>query len=165
MIHLSKQGNYIIKPVLIIIIWISSTLNFFGQTKESDQKYPVDSLRQWTSGLMDEISKKHPELYRYTDKEKFGFLIDSTQQSIQDSLTQLQYYRKLKPLFAKIGCLHTGIELPEKYKAYLYTNAVDQNKNFGHGTIPNHETAITFENWISKQDVELNYTIELINKK
>ncbi|WEK69867.1 MAG: S41 family peptidase [Candidatus Chryseobacterium colombiense] len=100
---------------------ISSALNVFGQTKQlkPDQKYPADSLRQWTSGLMNEISKKHPGFYRYTDKEKFGFLIDSTRQSIRDSLTQLQYYRKLKPLFAKIGCLHTGIELPEEYKAYL----------------------------------------------
>lgn len=124
MISLSKQGSYFIKPALIIILSISSTLNFFGQTKDLKpaQKYPADSLRLWTSGLMDEISKKHPGFYRYTDREKFGFLIDSTKQSIQDSLTQLQYYRKLKPLFAKIGCLHTGIELPEEYKAYLNTS-------------------------------------------
>lgn len=121
MIHLSKQENYFIKPVLIIMLLIISTLNLFGQTKEfkPEQKYPADSLRQWTSGLMDEITKKHPGFYRYTDKEKFGFLIDSTRQSIQDSLTQLQYYRKLKPLFAKIGCLHTGIELPEESKTYI----------------------------------------------
>jgi Periplasmic protease len=124
MTDLSKQENYSIKTVLIIIIWISSTLNVFGQTKalKPDQKYPADSLRRWTTGLMDEISKKHPGFYRYTDKEKFGLLIDSTRQSIQDSLTQLQYYRKLKPLFAKIGCLHTGIELPEESKTYLNTS-------------------------------------------
>ncbi len=99
------------------------TQSFFGQAKELklDQKYPADSLRQWTSGLMDEVSKKHPGFYRYTDKEKFGLLIDSTRQSIKDSLTQLEYYRKLKPLFAKIGCLHTGIELPEESKIYLNT--------------------------------------------
>jgi len=65
-------------------------------------------------------------------------------------------------LFAKIGCLHTGIELLEEYKAYLYTNAVDQNKNFGRGTISNYETATTFENWIGNKDVELDYAIQLI---
>lgn len=124
MIYPSKQGNYFIRPALLIMLLIISTLNFFGQTKEfkPEQKYPADSLRQFTSGLMDEISRKHPGFYRYTDKEKFRFLIDSTQQSIQDSLTQLQYYRKLKPLFAKIGCLHTGIELPEESKTYLNSN-------------------------------------------
>lgn len=59
MISLSKQGSYFIKPALIIILSISSTLNFFGQTKDLKpaQKYPADSLRLWTSGLMDEISK------------------------------------------------------------------------------------------------------------
>jgi hypothetical protein len=75
MIHLSKQGNYFIKPVLIIMLLIISTLNFFGQTKEfkPEKKYPADSLRQWTTGLMDEISKKHPGFYRYTDKENLDF--------------------------------------------------------------------------------------------
>ncbi|UQB69322.1 S41 family peptidase [Epilithonimonas zeae] len=109
------------KKLFILPLLVIFAQSFFGQAKElkPEQKYPADSLRQWTSGLMDEISKKHPGFYRYTDKEKFGFLIDSTLQSIQDSLTQLQYYRKLKPLFAKIGCLHTGIELPEESKTYL----------------------------------------------
>ncbi|MGE4512803.1 MAG: hypothetical protein AB7E26_03160 [Chryseobacterium sp.] len=112
------------KKLFILPLLVIFTQSFFGQAKElkPDKKYPADSLRQWTSGLMDEISKKHPGFYRYTDKGKFGLLIDSTQQSIQDSLTQLQYYRKLKPLFAKIGCLHTGIELPEESKTYLDTN-------------------------------------------
>ncbi|WP_343657822.1 S41 family peptidase [Chryseobacterium sp.] len=112
------------KKLFILPLLVIFTQSFFGQAKElkPDKKYPADSLRQWTSGLMDEISKKHPGFYRYTDKGKFGLLIDSTQQSIQDSLTQLQYYRKLKPLFAKIGCLHTGIELPEESKTYLNSN-------------------------------------------
>ncbi len=109
------------KKLFILPLLVIFTQSFFGQTKEfkPDQKYPADSLRQFTSVLMDEISKKHPGFYRYTDKKKFRFLIDSTRQSIRDSLTQLQYYQKLKPLFAKIGCLHTGIELPEEYKTYL----------------------------------------------
>jgi len=121
MTNLRWPKNYFMKKPFIILAFIISTLNFFGQTREfkSDQKYPSDSLRRWTSNLMDEISRKHPGFYRYTDKEKFGFLIDSTNQSIKDSLTPLQYYRKLKPLFAQIGCLHTGIELPEEYKSYL----------------------------------------------
>lgn len=46
-----------------------------------------------------------------------------------------------------------------------YTNAVDLNKNFGRGTIPDHKITTTFENWINKRDVELDYTIELINKR
>ncbi|WP_084403375.1 S41 family peptidase [Epilithonimonas caeni] len=158
----SKQGNYSIKSVLIIIIWISSTLNVFGQAKkpEPDQKYPADSLRQWTSGLMDEISKKHPEFYRYTDKGKFGLLIDSTQQSIQDSLTQLQYYRKLKPLFAKIGCLHTGIELPEESKTYLNSSNLIPLELFVEAKT--HKVLVS-KNYSDKKNIQIGGEVVSIN--
>lgn len=46
-----------------------------------------------------------------------------------------------------------------------YTNAVDPDKNIGRGTQPDHEIVTAFENWINKQDSELDYTIGLINKK
>ena len=158
----SKQGNYSIKSVLIIIIWISSTLNVFGQAKkpEPDQKYPADSLRQWTSGLMDEISRKHPGFYRYTEKGKFGLLIDSTQQSIQDSLTQLQYYRKLKPLFAKIGCLHTGIELPEESKTYLNSNNLIPLELFVEAKT--HKVLVS-KNYSDKKNIQIGGEVVSIN--
>jgi hypothetical protein len=76
---------------------------------------------------MDGISEKHPGFYRYTNKEKFDFLIETTKQSIRDSLTELQYYRLLKPLFAQIGCLHTGISLSKEYQDYLKKQAKKRN--------------------------------------
>lgn len=86
---------------------------------------------------MKELSKKHPGFYRYTSKEKFDFIIDSTAQTITDSLTELGYYRKLKPLFAQIGCLHTGVSLSQAYQRYLDSSPtllpleifIDSNKN------------------------------------
>ena len=68
---------------------------------------------------MTELGKKHPGFYRYTPKARFDFLIDSTTQTIQDSLNELSFYRKIKPLFAQIGCLHTGISLSEACNNYL----------------------------------------------
>jgi C-terminal processing protease CtpA/Prc len=84
-----------------------------------NKKYHPDSLKRWTKSVMQGISEKHPGFYRYTPKEKFDRLIDSTAQTIQDSLTELDYYRKMKPLFAQIGCLHTGISLSSDYENYL----------------------------------------------
>lgn len=160
MINLSKHN--IIKPALIIMLLIISTLNLFGQTKEfkPEQKYPADSLRQWTAGLMDEISRKHPGFYRYTEKGKFGLLIDSTQQSIQDSLTQLQYYRKLKPLFAKIGCLHTGIELPEESKTYLNSSNLIPLELFVEAKT--HKVLVS-KNYSDKKNIQIGGEVVSIN--
>lgn len=84
-----------------------------------NKKYHPDSLRRWTTSIMTELSEKHPGFYRYTSKERFDFLIDSTTQTIQDSLTELSFYRKIKPLFAQIGCLHTGVSLSTACNNYL----------------------------------------------
>ena len=109
------------RTLLIVILFVGSTLTLVAQKNkfEPNTKYSSDSLKRWTTSIMDGISEKHPGFYRYTNKEKFDFLIETTKQSIRDSLTELQYYRLLKPLFAQIGCLHTGISLSKEYQDYL----------------------------------------------
>lgn len=89
--------------------------NQFNPNKE----FHSDSLRQLTKDLMTGISKKHPGFYRYTSKDYFDHLVDSTIQTINNSLTELEFYRKIKPLFAQIGCLHTGVSLSNDYQEYL----------------------------------------------
>jgi len=65
------------------------------------------------------VEKGHPGFYRYTTKVSFDSIIDATVSTITDSLTSIAYYRKLKPLFAQIGCLHTSVNLSENYHTYL----------------------------------------------
>jgi hypothetical protein len=99
---------------------VSATLQ--AQEKETffyDRKYHQDSLKRWTQSVMTELSRKHPGFNRYTSKERFDFLIDSTTQTITDSLTTIEFYRKVKPLFAHIGCLHTGVTLSDEYETYI----------------------------------------------
>jgi hypothetical protein len=97
------------------------TTNLTAQENQFDfgRKFHSDSLKRWTKSVMDGISEKHPGFYRYTTKEKFDYLIDSTINTISDPLTELEYYRKMKPLFAQIGCLHTGISLSKEYQDYI----------------------------------------------
>lgn len=86
---------------------------------DPEKKYHPDSLKDWTKSIMAGISEKHPGFYRYTSKEEFDSLIDRTTQTIIAPLTELEFYRKLKPLFAQIGCLHTEISLSKKYQQFL----------------------------------------------
>jgi hypothetical protein len=106
---------------VILALCIFLTINLTAQENQFDpeKKYHPDSLKHWMKRVMVEVSEKHPGFYRYTSKEKFDNLIDSTAQTIEDSLTVLNYYRKMKYLFAQIGCLHTGVALPKEYESYL----------------------------------------------
>ncbi|MEO9964556.1 MAG: S41 family peptidase [Reichenbachiella sp.] len=109
------------KYVILGILTIVAT-SIFAQKKEAfnpDQKFSADSVRKWTVEIMDELAAAQPGFYRYTSKARFDHLIDSTLQTISDSLNTLEFYRKLKPLFAQIGCLHTGLRLSEDYEKHI----------------------------------------------
>ena len=99
------------------------SVSLHAQQKEEafnfDRKYHPDSLKRWTRSVMTELSRKHPGFNRYTSKKRFDFLIDSTIQTITDSLTTIVFYRKLKPLVAQIGCLHTGVTLSDEYESHI----------------------------------------------
>ena len=104
----------------VLLLLLLSKLSAQAQASYDPHKnYHPDSLKRWTTSIMTELAKKHPGFYRYTTKERFDFLIDSTTQSIKDSLNELNFYRKIKPLFAQIGCLHTGVSLSEPYNDFL----------------------------------------------
>ncbi len=98
------------------VILLTTDLEAQENQFKPGNKYSPDSLRQWTNSVMKGVSEKHPGFYRYTSKDRFDNLIDSTVLTIKDSLTELEYYRKIKPLFAQIGCLHTGISLSKEYQ-------------------------------------------------
>lgn len=108
--------------LLFIALSITFTIPGFTQQKEffnPTTNYHPDTLKRWTHNIFTELSKKHPGFYRYTPKATFDLLIDSTLQTITDSLTTLEFYKKVKPLIARIGCLHTSVALSKEYSDYL----------------------------------------------
>lgn len=112
------KSNYILFLIFLSLNLSAQEKFFFNQS----QKFPKDSIQNWLEDTMSELSIKQPGFYRYTTKKRFDVLIDSTLQTINDSLTELEFYRKLKPLFSQIGCLHTGISLSEDYINYIDKN-------------------------------------------
>ncbi|WP_375578639.1 S41 family peptidase [Marivirga tractuosa] len=109
------------KTTFIVFLFLLISPYLYAQENNFDpqKKYHPDSLKYWTTSLFDEISKAHPGFYSFTKKDRFDFLIDSTNQTIQKELTELEFYRKLKPLIAQIGCLHTSISLSKEHQDYL----------------------------------------------
>lgn len=85
--------------------------------------FPADTVKQLIQQLTKELSLNHPGFYRYTTKEEFTQYIDSLTATIQDSLSEFAVYGKLKPLMAKIHCLHTGIALSNEDNAFLNQQA------------------------------------------
>lgn len=105
---------------MLFLIFISEITSAQRKTKYDPQKkYNPDSLKRWTRILMKDLSLKHPGFYRYTSKANFDLSIDSTLLTVNDSLTEIEIYRKLKPLIAKIRCVHTQLTLSPGYLSYL----------------------------------------------
>ncbi|MFD2941812.1 S41 family peptidase [Flavobacterium notoginsengisoli] len=96
----------------------------FAQTptsKANKEKFSAETVKTTIDELQKELSEKHPGFYRYTTETQFTAYIDSIKKTITDSLTLFGSFQKLKPIVAKINCLHTGISLPKAYLDQLNT--------------------------------------------
>ncbi len=106
------------RPILSLIAAFFIGLMSSAQTqtpKSSNQKFSAETVKNTIDELQKELSEKHPGFYRYTAKTQFTSYIDSIKKTIRDSLTIFESFQKLKPIVAKINCLHTGISLPKAY--------------------------------------------------
>ncbi|MCJ8210648.1 S41 family peptidase [Mucilaginibacter sp. RS28] len=110
------------KNYLSFAFLLLQSLSLIAQTSKSfnpQQTITADSARHSIKELLDEMAKKHPGFYRYTPKAEFNHFIDSSLSAIQGPMDELTYFRTLKPLIAKIRCVHTGVSLPEQYINFL----------------------------------------------
>jgi hypothetical protein len=109
----------IVLGLLVMSLFTTTLLAQEDQAFYPEEKFSADSLRTWTTELMDGLSETHPGFYRYTPKKKFDSIIKTTLSSFTDSLNTIDYYRTIKPLFAQIGCLHTSITLSDQFEEYI----------------------------------------------
>jgi len=122
------QSDFMRSKLLLFVICTICIQPLFSQENievDFEKKYHQDSIKKWTRDLLDAMGTGHPGFYWYTPKERFDVIIDSTLQTVTDPLNTLDFYRKVKPLIAQIGCLHTRIVLPEAYE-----KAMEETKTF-----------------------------------
>ncbi|MBY0245347.1 MAG: hypothetical protein K2Q03_07850 [Sphingobacteriaceae bacterium] len=63
------------------------------------------------------LTKGHPGVYWYIDKQKLDFKFDSLKKSLTTPLTTKEFYLKLAPLVTEIKCGHTQMILTSKFES------------------------------------------------
>ena len=71
----------------------------------------LEELKQDLTIIKTSLEQAHPGMYWYLSKEKVDFKFDSIQNSIKDSMTSLEFYRKAAPLVSEVKCGHTRLFL------------------------------------------------------
>lgn len=102
------------KLLFITILLLISKITFSQANPFELRTFHPDSTQQELRDLFQEFRIKHPGFCRYNNEITFDTEIDSIISSIKKPINELEIYRLVKPIFAKIGCLHTGISLSEK---------------------------------------------------
>lgn len=111
--------NYIPYTMKKLLVLILVTIVLFPNITNAQnidvnntlQKFSADTLKSVIDDLTKELSSKHPGYYRYNRVIGFQKYVDSVKSTINDSVTELQAFVKIKPIISKIGCLHTELSL------------------------------------------------------
>ncbi|MCD2424621.1 S41 family peptidase [Niabella pedocola] len=101
--------------LLFLILMTSSLLGQQILTK----KYTPEQCIRMIQEAADALRSFQPGVYRYHTREDFDRYLDSIKATVQAPLTELELYRKLKPLVSRIGCLHTDLVTAVNYKGLL----------------------------------------------
>ncbi len=104
------------KTTLITLLFTSSlilscTSKKAFNTKITSKHSPTE-LQQDLSIAKSSLEQNHPGLYWYISKKDLDFKFDSLKKTLKDSLTSLEFYRKLAPVVASVKCGHTKMTYP-----------------------------------------------------
>jgi hypothetical protein len=101
-----------IKFSILPLILLTITIQLKGQ---EPAKLSVSDLRKDFTILRTTLEEIHPDLYRYTSKQKFNRVADSIFATIGTELTMIDFYRRIAPIVTLIRNGHTAIRLPNSY--------------------------------------------------
>lgn len=97
--------------ILHFLLYISCSIYCFAQQTEFDttKKYPVEELKSDLNYLIQKFEKRHPNLYLYTPENEMTTLFDSIRNSINQPLTEREFYNLISILNSKIKDGHSMI--------------------------------------------------------
>jgi hypothetical protein len=85
-----------------------------------NKKYPKRELQEDYILLRNILEQKHPSIYWYTSKDSMNYYFDEGYNSIQDSMTELQFgWKIIAPLTSVIHCGHTSFEMSKGWNHFI----------------------------------------------
>lgn len=88
------------------------------QLFQPEHKTDPQSLRNDLSLLKKILETNHPGLYWYTPKDSINFFFNQTLLSLQDSLTEFEFRKKVSWVISKIRCGHTAVRSSKAYAKF-----------------------------------------------
>jgi len=88
-----------------------------------NKTFTVQQLKADLALLKDSLQILHPALYRYTSKRSFDSLFQVAGRQLAKPMQLHEFYGIVAPLMARVGDIHTTIELPDEYHSYVAANS------------------------------------------
>ena len=101
--------------ISIIALLFFSSCASSNQTYNPSKKYSPVELQQDLNVAWKTWQKNHPSLYWYNPKDTVDKAFSELEESLTDSLTELQFRNKLAIAAEKIQCGHTSVRLSEAF--------------------------------------------------
>ncbi|MEO1385578.1 MAG: hypothetical protein AAFV78_20340, partial [Bacteroidota bacterium] len=99
-----------LSAILLFLLALASYAQVDAPSKELPQRtFSKDQLQKDFEVFRGSLEDLHAGLYWYTPKEELDQLFDETGASLNDSLSELAFFRKLTFITSKIRCGHTVI--------------------------------------------------------
>jgi C-terminal processing protease CtpA/Prc len=82
-------------------------------------KIAASKLKEDFAVLKEILEANHPSLYWYTQKDSVDYYFNETMESINDSITELEFKNKVAWFVSKIKCGHTSVRPSDAYEEYM----------------------------------------------
>ncbi|HET7002988.1 MAG TPA: peptidase S41, partial [Puia sp.] len=106
---------------LSLCIILAASCSSSRKTYNPQYKYPPAELQADYSLFRHILESSHPSIYWYTTKDSMDYFFDQGFQSLQDSLTEIQFRDVLAYVISKLDCGHTTVKGSKAFNRYIDT--------------------------------------------
>jgi len=111
-VHMMSLKAFILQLLIVVIILPAAVVSSSAQDGSSGYKNDLKIFRR-------ALETAHPNLYRFTSKERFQLVFDSIEQKVTNSTSQLEYFRLLSKVESLIREAHTYLQVPDGLAEYV----------------------------------------------
>ncbi len=99
---------------LLVLFFLSALILYLGSCHSTPaNKISVEHLQYDFKVLRKCLEEAHPGLYWYSTKKEMDHYFDSTYARLDHSMPEIEFFKILLPVVARVRCLHTNI-IPSK---------------------------------------------------